>query len=495
MLQKRILFIALTAVVFFSFLNWNCTKLDTTKIGSDLLPAVDNVNTFDTILTVNSTQGLFLDSTYIGKTDDYALGSITFDPLFGLTTANAFMQLKPPFFPYYWGNPNDTITGTGLGLDSVVLCLKYKGFWGDSTQLIHLEVKEVNEPFFRDSVYKDNPTVYQPVYSGVTLGSADVDVRKLGDYVKFKNGRDSVNYQVRIKLSQSWAQQLFNRDSIQSSNLNNAFYNDSIYRRFYNGLAVLASGGNGLMYVNIADTASKLEVHYRRKNNGKIDSVYSSLRLNSNSFGTYPPSNAVNNIIRNRGGYPVSAPLSGEHYLQTAPGTYVNLNIPGLSTLSNRIIHRAEIIVEQIPTDMVLDEKLSAPNFLYLDLRDTTIEAKWKPIYFDLNTTVIYDPDFKSIYPYYPGTIDFNYFGGFKRSNAASLKYYNFNISRYVQRMVTQHTPNYELRLYAPYNINYKQYSPSYIPFGNNMAYGRVRIGSGSNPNYKLRLRIVYSKL
>lgn len=499
MLHKRILFTGLTAIALFSFLNWNCSKLDTTKIGSDLLPAVDNVNTFDTTLFINTTQGIFLDSTIIAKTEDYALGSIANDPLFGLTTANAFMQLKPPFFPYYFGNAKDTITGTGVGLDSIVLCLKYKGFWGDSTLPIQLQVKEVNEPFFRDSVYFENPTVYQPV-TGATIGTASVDVRRLGDYIKFTNKRDSVNYQIRIKLDQAWAAQLFARDSIQTNSINNALYSDSIYRRFYNGIAVIANGGNGLMYVNLADTATKLEVHFRRRNNGKIDSVYSSLRLNSNSFGTYPPSNAVNNIVRNRAGYPIlTNPSAESHYLQTAPGTYVNLNVPGLSTLSNRIIHRAEIIVEQVPTDPILDDKLSPPNFLYLDLRDTTVDAKWKPIYFDLNTTVIYDPDFKSGFPFYPGTIDFNYFGGFRRIKTDpfgnSIKYYTLNISRYVQRMVTQRTHNYEMRLYAPYNFRYKQYTPSFISFGNNIAFGRVRIGSGSNPNYRLRLRIVYSKL
>lgn len=495
-MQKRILSIAVAAAVIFSLLNLNCTKLDTTDIGSDLLPAVDNVHTFDTILNINSTQGLFMDSTYVGKSDDLALGRVTNDPLFGQTTGNVFMQLKPPFFPYYLGNPGDTL----VAFDSVVLCLKYKGFWGDSMTPIHLDVREINDlTFSHDSIYKENPTVYQPNYFGTSIGTADVDVTKLGNYIKFTNGRDSVRYQVRIKLNPAWGAILYGRDSAATGS-NNAFRSDSIYRHFYNGLAVLANGsGNGLMYVNLADTATKIEIHYKRKNNGVQDTVYTSLRFNSNVLGTYPPSNAVNNIVRNRAGYPVSSPSSTEHYLQTAPGTFVNLNIPGLSTLSNRIVHRAEIIVEQIPTDPILDEKLSVPNFLYIDLRDTSVAAKWKPLYFDLNTTQLYDPDYKSGYPYFPGTIDYNYFGGYRKTKTGPLgseiKYYNFNITRYVQQIVTKHTPNYDLRLYSPYNLHYGQYSTSYIPYSNNIAYGRIRIGSGSNPNYRLRLRIIYSKL
>jgi len=129
--QKRILPLAVTAIITLVIFGLNCTKLDTTNLGGDVLPDVDNVNTFDTILNVNSTQGFFGDSSVIGKYDDHVLGRITNDPLFGQTTANVYMQLKPLFFPYYFGNPGDTL----VGLDSIVLCLKYKGFWGDSTQL------------------------------------------------------------------------------------------------------------------------------------------------------------------------------------------------------------------------------------------------------------------------------------------------------------------------------------------------------------------------
>ena len=502
-MQKRILPIALVAISCFSLFGWNCTKLDTTDIGSDLLPAVDNVNTFDTILNINTVQAFFNDSTYIGKYDDYAVGAINNDPLFGKTNASIFMQLKPPFYPYYFGNTGDTLNGFGAGIDSVVLCLRYRGFWGDSLLPIHLEVREVNDGIFRDSVFKENTTAYQPAVMGSILGSANIDVRTLGNYIKLNNGRDSVNNQIRIKLSASWAAQLYNRDSIAGNTANNAFYSDSLYRRFYNGIALVAdAGGNGLMYASLSDTATKLEIHYKRKNLGKLDSVYTSFRLNpsfADNSANKPVSNTSNYILRNRAGYPVSIPSSSAHYLQTAPGTYVNLNIPGLAGLSNRIIHRAEIIVEQLPPLDPLDEKLAAPNFLYLDLRDSSVAAKWKPIYYDLNTAQFYDPDYKTTVPYIANPIDFLYFGGFRRIKSDpfgnQIRHYNFNISRYVQQIVTDHTRVYDMRLYAPFNLNYPQYSGSYLPFGNNIAFGRVRIGSGSNTNSRLRLRIIYSKL
>ena len=499
-MQKRILPIALIAALLFSLFNWNCTKLDTTDIGSDLLPAVDNVHTFDTVLNIITTQGIFNDTTIIERTDDHALGYITTDLLFGKTKANIFLQLKPTFYPYYLGNEKDTLNGFGAGLDSVVLCLKYKGFWGDSALPLHFEVHEVNDILFRDSVYIAKTVNYQPAYSGTVLGSADVDIRRLGDTVKYTNRRDYSRYQIRINLSKlpqglAWSQALYNRDTLAG----HAFRTDSLYRSFYNGLAVIATtGSNALIYTNLADTSTKLEIHYRRKNKGVLDTVYNSFFINKTFSGssTSAPSNTVNNIIRDRTGARVLSPNSDELFLQTSPGTYVNLNIPGLSTLSNRIVHRAEIIVEQIPTDPVLDKKFSEPNFLYIDLKDTGTVNNWKPVYFDLNPNVSYDPDFKTG-PYFPFSgVDYTYFGGFSRDKTGtSTKYYNFNISRYVQQIVTKHTPNYTLRLLAPYSFKYPQHSTQIIPYSNNIADGRVRIGSGSNPNYKLRLRIVYSKL
>jgi hypothetical protein len=105
---------------------WGCTKLDTTSIGSDLIPEVDNVNTFADTLDVITTQGFFQDSTKLSLTEEYALGKVT-DPLLGGSEAKIFLQFKPSFYPYFIGKQaNDTI----VQADSVVLCLSYKSFWG-----------------------------------------------------------------------------------------------------------------------------------------------------------------------------------------------------------------------------------------------------------------------------------------------------------------------------------------------------------------------------
>ena len=166
---------------------------------------------------------------------------------------------------------------------------------------------------------------------------------------------------------------------------------------------------------------------------------------------------------------------------------------PGLSFLDNRIIHRAELIIEEIASNPLLPQ----PSYLYLDVVDTGTIWKYKPLPYDLSPNAYYNPN-TSTKPFYPTNgIDHSYFGGSPIPKTdpltGKLTYsYVFNISRYVQNIVTKHELSYGLRLSAPYALYYYGYS---LPFSNLLSYGGVKIGNGNNPNYKLRLHIIYSKI
>jgi hypothetical protein len=81
---------------------------------------------------------------------------------------------------------------------------------------------------------------------------------------------------------------------------------------------------------------------------------------------------------------------------------------------------------------------------------------------------------------------------------------YVFNISRYVQSILTRGFPNYTLRVYAPFTTQ-----PFYMPPNTNtpstripiilntpVAAGRVVLyGGGSTEEKKMRLRIIYSRI
>lgn len=73
-----------------------CTKIETIPFGGDLIPPIDGVTTFDTQLAVITNN--FIDSAAnslrVYKFDDHVIGVINNDPVFGKTTAEAFLNLS-----------------------------------------------------------------------------------------------------------------------------------------------------------------------------------------------------------------------------------------------------------------------------------------------------------------------------------------------------------------------------------------------------------------
>jgi hypothetical protein len=482
--------------VIITILVIGCTKLDTTSIGTDVIPEVDNVNTFadtiDIITTQGAFEGIYKDSTKLSLTEEYVIGKLN-DPLLGSTEANLFLQLKPPFYPYYIGvQPKDTI----VQADSAVLCLSFKAFYGDSTQPLQFQVYEISEDAHGewDSVFNYRTINYAPLLNTPISAVKTVDIRQMEKFVKLGKS-DSINYQIRIKLNDAFKDSLFRRDTTR----NKAFLADSLFRIYNNGFAVKAISGNALLYVNLLESQTRLELHYKRKNGGAVDTAYSNFYFNSGLQGEIiRRSSVANNIIRNRNPLPSG---DQELYLQTTPGTFANLEMPALTNYGNKIVHRAELQISQIP-DPINDKIFLESNYLYLDLIDTGAN-KWKPVYFDLNPSSAYDPDFKTIgYPYFPsnGDVDLNYFGGYLRKRQTSMGaqgYYNINLTRYIQQLATKKTTNYKMRLFPAHSFSYPQYSSTVIPYRNPIAFGRVRVGGGANPNpqYRMRLRVVYSKI
>lgn len=506
-MSKRIVSFALSGFLIIVLFNWSCTKLDTTDIGADLLPAVDNINTFADTFAINTTQGVFTDTTKLtvaNTAENYVFGKTT-DPLMGETDATLYLQLKPSFYPFYMGTPNDTI----LNIDSIVLCLAYKGIYGDTLSPIQLQVHEVD--FGQHGLWDSLGTYDKPYLHDINyfpnIGAAlspvtTLDYANLRYYHTIGKGKDSVINQIRIKLTD---QVLLDRFASIDSAYGGAFSRDTLFRQnVNNGFAVTMTQGNALIYTQLSDQYTRLEIHYKRKNGAvTLDTSMTTLTYNNGVSTALPRRGAVaDHIVRTRN--PLPNPGDQEIYLQTAPGTYASLKIPQLTGYTNRIIHRAEIVLEEIPTDVFSDAYFPPPAYLYVDLVDSGT-TKWKPIYADLNPSYAYDPDYKSGLPFFPSSnqVDYTYFGGtpMKKTDPAApageRHYYTLNVTRYVQQMVTKQTANYEMRLFAPYNLIYPQYSSTPIAYPNLIAAGRVRIGGGNavDPKYRMRLRIIYSNI
>lgn len=152
-----------TPVIFgiflFSLISWQCTKIDTTDIGGNLIPVVDNVTTFATEVAVISNNVDSLSTTptslnecaVIDRTDENLLGYIGNDPYFGKTSASIYLQVLAPFIKFSYPVRKDS-----LFLDSVVLVLSYQRTYGDTSALQTVNVQQVNAThtsFKADSFY------------------------------------------------------------------------------------------------------------------------------------------------------------------------------------------------------------------------------------------------------------------------------------------------------------------------------------------------------
>ena len=134
---RRITYISIAATLLFS-----CTRISDSELGIDFL-SQDAIDTKDTTLIVETETIVLEDSLRIYPSDQQVLGDITNDPIFGSTSASLFLQLKPSFYPFFIKGTKDSII-----VDSAVLILSYKGFYGDSSKPVKIYVNPLHKIFF-----------------------------------------------------------------------------------------------------------------------------------------------------------------------------------------------------------------------------------------------------------------------------------------------------------------------------------------------------------
>jgi hypothetical protein len=470
-----------------------CRKInDPTELGDGLIPPVDNVNTFDTTITVlafNDTISIIDDSIRLQAGDEHFLGKINADPFFGKTDARLFLQLKPPAFPYGFRNKPDSI----VAIDSIVLTLNYRETYGDTNVVQTVNVYEIDQSskFHYDSVYLVRRNEF--TYSNF-LGSRTFAPSILNDSVK-AYGDTTVN-QLRIRLDNSFGARLLSYDSSGNS-LINAYKNDSIFNTKFKGFALQSmSSGDAVMGFDLVGRNTRLAIYYKYQKNGP-----SNIDTAVDYFVFTPQSANANYVVRDYVGTPLHASLGGnnpdpEVFIQNTPGTYARLKIPDLATLSNRVIHRAELIVEQKYD--IKDTIFRPVEAMYLDAIDPSITRayKYRAIPYDLNATA-------------SGPVNLNAFGAVPKISidpfGNKIRTWRFNISRYVQHVLTQTQSLYDLRLSSQFFFVESYGIPPgtdfIIPVFLNSAIvkGRVRLhgntGTGDNNPQRIRLRLVYSKL
>ncbi|HLF45357.1 MAG TPA: DUF4270 family protein [Chitinophagaceae bacterium] len=486
-MKKRFLLALLfSSSILFTIIS--CSRInESTELGGGVIPAIDGVNTFDTTITVEAYNDLFTglnDSSYVSLFDDHILGNISNDPFFGRTNAKIFMELKP--ITYRWGF-SDVFNKDSLFLDSIVLVLSYSGAYGDTAAIQRVRVYEMDpsNDFRIDSAYQIRQQYF--TYSSL-LGSKDFTPRSLKDsFLVFKDTIRTAN-QLRIRLNDNFGTRLLNQ-----YDTTNAYFSDSAFKKHFKGFAIEAdqSMGNALMSFKLYNNAnSNLSIYYRVNKNGKQDTTV--------SYFNFSDLSAHHNFIdRNFSGTPLLAAQGGTTpdnfvYLLNAPGSFATLKIPALQNLSNRVVHRAELIMEQIydPSDKLF----TTPEALFLDVFDSVI-LRYKSIPYD------FLPDNTGL-----GQEQFGMYGKTGADPSGNLtRTWKFNISRLVQNFLTKKEPIHDFRLVTHRSIknqirtnnenNSGLYGELTIPINNLFAVGRVRLGGGNHPTHRMRLRIIYSKI
>jgi len=471
-----------------------CKKInESTDLGGGLIPPIDNINTFDTTITVEGYNDLFTftgnaltdDSTRSASTDEHFLGVISNDPIFGKTDARLFLELKPPFYKYTFRNKPHP---DSLFIDSVILILDYVETYGDTTVPQTVEVREITSEFRYDTSYLIRENHFT---TSTLLGSTTFTPHTLNDsvYAAF----DTSKSQLRVRLDNSFGHRLLMYDT---AGANNAYSTDSAFRSKFKGFALQSvAGGNAIMGFNLLGVNTKLAIYYKYTNGfNNIDTSLAFFTFSANGLSA-----SANYIERNYSGTPVLAAQGGASpdpilYIQNTPGTFATIKMPDLALLNNRVIHRAELIAEQVYD--VSDSMFPPPSFLYLDAFDAAMNDY---------RTVPYDLMFTS-----PTSLNLGSFGvapiNSVDGSGNTIRTWKFNLSRYVQHVVNDTEPVYDLRLFAPFYVidQYKPTTnatptPQFISINPSIAKGRMRIAGNTGPGdtnpHRLRLRIIYSKL
>lgn len=474
---------SLSALFFSSlFLFSSCSKInEATELGGGLVPEVDNVKTFETLFNTETNNLLLNDSARLGYADPVAIGHISSDPVFGQTTANAYFSVSATSYGTY------PFTDRNVEIDSVVLSLGYAGSYGDVNALQSVKVYELpqSSTFADDTLYKYKGTDFE---TGNLLGSKSFAINTLDDTIRVINyaPRDTakVGNVLRIQLDKNLGSRFAALDTTNTAN--GGFRNDSIFKRIFKGLAIKADAGmgNGLAYFNLSDAAKTNVTVYYRATRGTIKDTTQVVFTHSRNG----QANIINRTASGNYATTLANSVANDEllYIQSTPGSYASIKIPSLDTFSNNVIHRAELIVTKVAST---SEAVFTPPFqLFLDKINSRGDSAFT-----------LEKDF----PSNTQTLNWQIFGGDLKKDGT----YRFNITRHVQDVISRDTGNYTLRLYAP--VKALVYAVDYIdqlgnrggivpiPVNSFPAAGRVVVGGGANadPNVRMRLRVVYSKL
>ena len=316
---------------------------ENTILPPDLVPAVDNINTFqqDTFTVITTSEikdslltGGTLNSVNRNADPDYAhaIGAITLDGIFGKTVAGAYVQMRPPA-------PKFALSGTNQTIDSIVIGVNYLKAYGDTSTapMQTFSLYRTSANLTVDSAYYEFDQV--PYSASDLLATTSVNFNTIATDSPIVDG-NKLRPQIRFNLTST---NPFVIDFEQQDE-NTAFLDYSSFTAWLGGFYIAPDSniGGTLGYFD-TDNAT-MYVYYRYDNSGSPDTAVAVFPFDP----TY--CTRFNHITRNYAGSSAQSFVGTNDpqgdsiiFVQGEPGLAGLISFPYIGDFPNAIINKAEL--------------------------------------------------------------------------------------------------------------------------------------------------------
>jgi hypothetical protein len=457
--QMKRVELRISAIIFGLIGVLSSCQISDSELGVDILPPRDNVEVyFDTIFEISAYtmkgQPVITSEIYFAANRMMLLGSLE-DTIVGKSKGSLITQFNSS--PYYLVAPN-------LEIDSLVLHLYARDFVGDVDQQMTISVYEFNERLYMDSVYYSDFNA-EGKYNPVPLVQKTITPADNQTYELLIEDQDFINKFLAIGADTSY------------------FYNDSIFKDYFNGFYITAEPAlpDGTMArIELSNALSMLSMKYANDST-EVDSTaerdFVTVIFTINEY----TSQKINLFEHDYTGTTLADIMDDENaatpylYTQGIAGVNTRFSFSSLQEWMDQtplIINSATLVFDVVPEEEsgVLYNDLPERLMMSTLLEDNSVEQ-----IYDYNVIWYNDPTKQAIR-----------FGGFKQADSESMfsdttYTYRFNVGLHFQSMVdgTKEDNDFLLQV-ADGLIN-----PKYTKLWSNLSSNQSRI----------RLEIVYLKL
>ena len=267
---------------------------DPNTIGLEVQPTSDAIIISDT--SSFSWQNSYTESEDSLRTDEalnLILGKIV-DSKFGVNRGSFYTQILL--------TENNTNLGTSPVVDSVILSYAYSGYYGDLEEFTSVEVNQILEDIYKDSIY----------YSKI-----EIDFNSADFVDAFSLSNDSANPSLRVKLKNDFGQDILNLG-------NERLKDNETFLQEFKGINVLAEASNTMLYLNPNGTNSYLKIYYHNNESGtdtlSLDFELGGDAARVNLFNSKPTSNLSQDgkiYIQSMAGYKVKISINNTESIKS----------------------------------------------------------------------------------------------------------------------------------------------------------------------------------